>query len=91
MVRAITTTPNVARISLAAFVDTPPAYPLVTPKGCSNEIIVGSGSQKRVPPLEQRWTSNGMTFGDFLSKTFQLYCDWKPTTDEGEAEAKDGP
>ena len=70
-------TPNIARISLAAFVDTPPQFPLTTPPGQSKESVCHSNQQsKRVPPLEQRWTENGMTFGDFLTKTFEMYYNW---------------
>lgn len=68
---------NVARISLAAFVDTPPDFQLVVPSGYSKESACHTSQQsKRVPPLDQRWTENGMTFGDFLTKTFQMYYDW---------------
>ena len=68
---------NIARISLAAFVDTPPDFQLVVPTGYSKESVCHSDQQsKRVPPLDQRWTENGMTFGDFLTQTFQMYYDW---------------
>ena len=68
---------NVARISLAAFVDTPPAFPLCTPEGFSREEVCHSDRQsKRVPPLDKRWTENGLTFGKFLEQTFQMYYDW---------------
>jgi len=70
-------TPNVARISLAAFVDTPPQFQLWTPKGATKEMVCHSDQQsKRVPPLDKRWTENGMTFGDFLTQTFQMYYNW---------------
>ena len=68
---------NIARISLAAFVDTPPEFQLWTPSGSTKESVCHSDQQsKRVPPLDQRWTENGMTFGDFLTQTFQMYYDW---------------
>lgn len=68
---------NISRISLAAFVDTPPDFQLWTPSGYSKEDVCHSDQQsKRVPPLGQRWTENGMTFGDFLTQTFQMYYDW---------------
>lgn len=69
--------PNVSRVSLAAFVDTPPQFPLYTPKGQSKEYVCHSDQQsKRVPPLEKRWTENGMAFGDFLTQTFEMYYNW---------------
>ena len=68
---------DVARISLAAFVDTPPDFQLVVPSGSTKDSVCHSDQQsKRVPPLDQRWTEDGMTFGDFLTKTFQMYYDW---------------
>lgn len=80
-VKAVEGAPNVARISLAAFVDTPPGFALVTPQGCSREKVCHPELQsRRVPPLEQRWTENGMSFGDFLTKTFQMYYEWTTTT-----------
>ncbi|CAB9530416.1 expressed unknown protein [Seminavis robusta] len=70
---------GVARISLAAFVDTPPTFPLWTPTG-GDDLL----ESKRVPPLHQRWTTNGMTFGDFLTQTFQMYYDWGKTNQPSE-------
>lgn len=68
---------NVARISLAAFVDTPPDFPLNPPAGFTRaEICHSDKVSKRVPPLDKRWTDNGMTFGKFLEQTFQMYYDW---------------
>jgi isopenicillin N synthase-like dioxygenase len=77
-----TTTPpafsRVARISMPCFIDTPPTFPLSVPHGSSREQVLQAGLQsRRVPPLEMRWTRNGMTFGDFLNDTFAIYYDWK--------------
>jgi len=63
---------KVARISHPCFIDTPPYFPLSAPEGCSREQAC-AGGDPRVPPLEKRWTGDGQEFGDFLSKTFQLY------------------
>jgi isopenicillin N synthase-like dioxygenase len=81
--------PDVARVSLAVFVDTVPAFPLVAPPGCDVQrdvlllppAVDGAGDDRagrkcRVPPLSERWTSPGMSFGDFLAATFQKYYDW---------------
>jgi isopenicillin N synthase-like dioxygenase len=67
--------PGVARASMACFVDTPPSFQLSssTSNSCSVDLLAKSSS--RVPPLSQRWT-DGMTFGDFLAKTFQMYYDF---------------
>lgn len=69
---------KVARISHPCFIDSKPTFPLTMPVGCSREDVsrMGSGMGK-VPPLEERWVENGMTFGDFLQKTFSKYYDWK--------------
>jgi isopenicillin N synthase-like dioxygenase len=61
--------PGLARASLACFVDVPPQFPLV------GDASIVANSSDRVPPLVDRWHS-GMTFGDFLSTTFQKYYEW---------------
>ena len=66
--------PNLARVSLACFIDTPPSAPLSVPPGFKTESD-RLNSSPRVPSLKARWT-NGMTFGDFLQTTFQMYYDW---------------
>ena len=68
--------PNVARTSLACFIDTPPTYPLTTPPGqkSSSEAHLALNSS-RVPPLSKRW-NDGMLFGEFLAKTFKMYYDF---------------
>lgn len=77
-VRGITLgAPHIARISLPCFVDTPPSFPLVIPPGCDlQEVIDASVPSEHVPPLEKRWTYDGMPFGDFLTQTFTLYYSW---------------
>jgi len=67
---------RVARISLPCFIDTGPTFPLCLPTGCSREKAIGSGvGSAKVPPLQDRW-EDGMTFGEFLQKTFATYYDW---------------
>jgi isopenicillin N synthase-like dioxygenase len=69
---------KVARISCPCFIDSKPIYPLVAPEGCSREQVVNAGiGREKVPALEDRWTEDGMSFGDFLQKTFERYYDWK--------------
>jgi len=69
--------PNVARISLPCFVDTPPTFPLKVPPNSTRQEVLAAGSKsRRVPPLDPRWKTNGMTFGDFLQTTFAMYYDW---------------
>mmetsp|Transcript_20348 Transcript_20348/g.56608 ORF Transcript_20348/g.56608 Transcript_20348/m.56608 type:complete len:142 (-) Transcript_20348:97-522(-) len=67
--------PTVARTSLACFIDTPPTYLLEGP-AVSNDHLDSSSS--RVPPLSKRW-KDGMSFGEFLEKTFKMYYDFDPT------------
>jgi isopenicillin N synthase-like dioxygenase len=72
----------IARASLACFIDTPPTFPLSVPPGLDRESVIGQqqvqGQQQksRIPPLEARWTNNGMPFGEFLAQTFQMYYGW---------------
>jgi len=70
--------PNLVRVSLACFIDVPPSTPVSAPPGTSQEAILAKES-KRVPPLAKRW-QDGMTFGDFLGKTFQMYYEWTETS-----------
>lgn len=74
--------PVVARISLACFVDTPPEFRLVMPASGSRDQVVQS--VPRVPPLQLRWDA-GMTFGDFLKRTFALYYQWSDDSSIPEA------
>mmetsp|Transcript_41499 Transcript_41499/g.74805 ORF Transcript_41499/g.74805 Transcript_41499/m.74805 type:complete len:383 (+) Transcript_41499:157-1305(+) len=66
---------KVARISHPCFIDSKPTFPLVMPDGCSREDVVQAAG--KVPPLAERWVDNGMTFGDFLQKSFEKYYDWE--------------
>jgi isopenicillin N synthase-like dioxygenase len=78
---------NIARISLPCFVDAPPAFPLRVPVAAGTtqqqqrqQVLDASVPHDSVPPLGQRWTENGMAFGDFLHQTFSLYYNWNTTT-----------
>ena len=66
---------KVARISHPCFIDSKPTFPLVMPDGCSRGDVVQAAG--KVPPLAERWVENGMTFGDFLQKSFEKYYDWE--------------
>eukprot|EP00581_Thalassiosira_minuscula_P002565 CAMPEP_0183740760 /NCGR_PEP_ID=MMETSP0737-20130205/60448_1 /TAXON_ID=385413 /ORGANISM="Thalassiosira miniscula, Strain CCMP1093" /LENGTH=387 /DNA_ID=CAMNT_0025975901 /DNA_START=139 /DNA_END=1302 /DNA_ORIENTATION=+ len=68
-------TAKVARISHPCFIDSKPTFPLNMPEGCSRDDVIQAVG--KVPPLGERWTGNGMTFGDFLQKTFEKYYDWE--------------
>ena len=68
---------KVARISNPCFIDTGPTFELRLPPGCSRLQAIGAGvGDGIVPPLGDRWVADGMTFGDFLQKTFSMYYDW---------------
>jgi hypothetical protein len=70
-------TRRIARISLPCFVDTKPQYVLCPPEHTSRQdILLQSNRSRKVPPLDNRWTSSAVTFGDFLQKTFQTYYEW---------------
>lgn len=77
-VRGPTCSTNTARISLACFVDAPPTVALTMPAAAT--LASGNVSHK-VPPLAARWQP-GMTFGDFLTKTFGMYYEWSKEQDE---------
>jgi isopenicillin N synthase-like dioxygenase len=66
--------PNLARVSLVCFIDTPPSTQLSVPEGSTSDTVLAKTSV-RVPPLADRW-ANDMTFGDFLQKTFEMYYEW---------------
>jgi isopenicillin N synthase-like dioxygenase len=69
---------KVARISCPCFIDSKPTFPLMCPEGCTREEVVEAGiGREKVPLLEERWVKDGMSFGDFLQKTFEKYYDWK--------------
>lgn len=69
---------RVARISHPCFIDSIPIFPLCLPAGCSRDDVTRAGSgMGKVPPLEDRWIEDGMSFGDFLQKSFDKYYDWK--------------
>jgi len=67
--------PNLARASLACFIDTPPTFPLNIPNPDQMSQLSATSTSSRVPPLLERW-KDGMTFGDFLGATFQMYYDY---------------
>ncbi|GMI47074.1 hypothetical protein TrCOL_g3500 [Triparma columacea] len=65
---------KVARISHPCFIDTVPHFPLRMPSGVKmEEVFQGALGESKVPPLKDRWTEDGMIFGDFLQKTFERY------------------
>ncbi|GKY93754.1 hypothetical protein MPSEU_000342500 [Mayamaea pseudoterrestris] len=83
---AVTATPHcvrgcsdstVARVSLACFVDVKPSTKLSMPSNCTRDkVLNASMPSARVPPLGKRWIDEGMTFGDFLKATFEMYYKW---------------
>ncbi len=75
-VRGCKHTPNVARVSLPCFLDTQVTFPLSMPEGCTREDVFRNTVQQRVPPLEERWKSNGVIFAQFLGDSFQSYYEW---------------
>jgi isopenicillin N synthase-like dioxygenase len=70
-----------ARISLPCFIDTPPGFALNMPAAATREQVLDAGGQTdKVPPLSARWAGDGMSFGDFLQKTFSMYYSWNTAT-----------
>lgn len=67
---------RVARASCPCFVDAHPAQQLKMPAGARREEVLARGLSTKVPPLGERWTHDGQTFGDFLGESFRRYYDW---------------
>ena len=38
------------------------------------EVFQGALGESKVPPLKDRWTEDGMIFGDFLQKVRRIEC-----------------
>ncbi|KAF4721686.1 hypothetical protein FOZ63_032525 [Perkinsus olseni] len=68
--------PNIARISCPCFVDTSPNFQLSMPTGCTRADVFRNTIAQKVPPLDQRWTKNGVNFAEFLGDTFKSYYEW---------------
>ncbi|EER01755.1 conserved hypothetical protein, partial [Perkinsus marinus ATCC 50983] len=68
--------PNIARISCPCFVDTSVDFKLSMPERCTRADVFRNTIAQRVPPLEKRWTKDGMSFADFLGDTFKSYYEW---------------
>ena len=64
--------PNLARASLACFIDVPPVVPLSLPPGGATPESIMAMESDRVPTMAKRW-KDGMKFGEFLQKTFEAY------------------
>eukprot|EP01090_Pellita_catalonica_P020611 TRINITY_DN7450_c0_g1_i1.p1 TRINITY_DN7450_c0_g1~~TRINITY_DN7450_c0_g1_i1.p1 ORF type:complete len:396 (+),score=66.68 TRINITY_DN7450_c0_g1_i1:110-1189(+) len=67
---------KVGRMTFPVFVDTPPNFPLSMPEGCAREDVFDKTVNSKVPPLQKRWTKDGVEFADFLGDTFKQYYEW---------------
>eukprot|EP00429_Kryptoperidinium_foliaceum_P131740 CAMPEP_0176271042 /NCGR_PEP_ID=MMETSP0121_2-20121125/45004_1 /TAXON_ID=160619 /ORGANISM="Kryptoperidinium foliaceum, Strain CCMP 1326" /LENGTH=372 /DNA_ID=CAMNT_0017611191 /DNA_START=55 /DNA_END=1173 /DNA_ORIENTATION=- len=67
---------RVARVSCPCFIDTHPSFPLAMPAGGQRDAVLARGLSSKVPPLGERWTHDGQTFGDFLGASFRRYYEW---------------
>eukprot|EP00457_Paulinella_chromatophora_P011321 gb/GEZN01011454.1/.p1 GENE.gb/GEZN01011454.1/~~gb/GEZN01011454.1/.p1 ORF type:complete len:318 (-),score=40.42 gb/GEZN01011454.1/:48-1001(-) len=67
---------RVGRASFPVFIDTHPFFPLSAPKGVTREQVLHRTAKSRVPPLDKRWTTDGVCFGEFLGDTFKQYYEW---------------
>ena len=75
-VRGCKHSPDIARLSLPCFVDTPITFPLSAPSGCTRDDVFRHTVAQKVPPLSGRWTRDGETFAAFLTTSFRSYYDW---------------
>lgn len=67
---------RVGRATFPVFIDSGMEFPLSAPKGISREQVFDRTIASRVPPLEKRWTKDGVKFVDFLGDTFTQYYEW---------------
>eukprot|EP00808_Paulinella_micropora_P018464 g50016.t1 len=68
-----------SRASFPVFIDTRPDFPLAAPSGINRIQVLNSSAkvtQSKVPPLEGRWSSDGVSFVEFLGITFKQYYEW---------------
>lgn len=64
---------KVTRASFPVFCGTDPFFKMSVPKNCTEEQVTTiSVGADRVPPIKGRY-ENGITFGDFLTRTFALF------------------
>jgi isopenicillin N synthase-like dioxygenase len=81
---------DVARISLACFIDLKPSTELRLPVNSTREqVLAACLPSARVPPLADRWTADSMTFGEFLEATFSLYYNWTAASDNTTSAAEE--
>jgi len=73
---SLTSGRQVARISCPCFIDTHPVFPLALPPGVDRDGVLARGLSSKVPPLGDRWTHDGQTFGEFLGASFRRYYEW---------------
>jgi isopenicillin N synthase-like dioxygenase len=67
---------RVGRGTFPVFIDTGAEFRLAPPLGVSRSEVFHRTIASRVPPLEQRWTTDGVPFVDFLGDTFTQYYKW---------------
>jgi len=68
---------KIARISHPVFIDTVPQYKLRIPSGTTREEVIKRTVNSKVPTLADRFTHDGMEFGEFLKVTFEKYYQWQ--------------
>jgi isopenicillin N synthase-like dioxygenase len=67
---------QVGRATFPVFIDTHPEFKLQMPKGLSRENVFDKTMHSRVPPLQERWTEDGVEFVKFLGDTFKKYYEY---------------
>lgn len=67
---------HLSRGTFPVFVDCGAEASLDAPEGIDRSQVFQSTMKSRVPPLESRWTYNGMHFVSFLEDSFKKYYDW---------------
>lgn len=67
---------SIARGTFPVFVDTDIDFKLSIPSGKTRDDVFHRTIVSPVPPLEDRWAEDGMTFVDFLEITFEKYYEW---------------
>ena len=67
---------KIGRGSFPVFIDTCPDFPLSPPFGVNRAAVFDKTPNSKVPPLEQRWLSDGVPFVQYLGDSFRKYYEF---------------
>lgn len=76
---------KIGRATMPVFIDVKPDFPLLMPEGSTRDQVFAQTATSKVPPLEERWLENGVSFGQFLGDTFMKYYEWSTKGASGQS------